>query len=118
MFKREPLKVVEKPWGKELWIGVTHSYAFKIIKVNKGARFSLQYHKKKEETVYILKGKIRYTIEDESGNLQQEILKEGDIIDIPANRKHRGESIGNCALIEVSTPHLDDLIRVEDHYSR
>ena len=109
----ENVKVVEKPWGRELWLVVNKNYAMKILEVKEGSRLSLQYHKKKHETMYLEKGKMRLTLNDNVA-----LKNKGDVIDIPAGTKHRIEAIKDCRIFEVSTPELDDVVRIEDDYGR
>ena len=112
------MKIVEKPWGRELWIAHTDKYALKIIEVNKGTRSSLQYHVKKHEHLYVDSGLLQIEWEDEGGQMQTLQLKPGDVIENKPGRKHRVLAIENVRLIEVSTPELDDVVRVEDDYNR
>ena len=112
------MKIVEKPWGRELWIAHTDKYALKIIEVNKGTRSSLQYHVKKHEHIYVDGGLLQIEWEDENGRMQTLQLKPGDIIENKPGRKHRVLALENARLIEVSTPELDDVVRVEDDYNR
>jgi quercetin dioxygenase-like cupin family protein len=112
------MKRVDKPWGEELWVAHNDLYALKIIRVNKGTRSSLQYHAQKHETIYIDQGLVKATLEDESGALVEQIMRPGDVIVNPPNRKHRIEALEDTRLIEVSTPHLDDVVRVQDDFNR
>jgi len=113
----KPVKTVEKPWGKEIWIAHNDRYALKIIEFNKGSRSSLQYHEKKIEHIYVDGGVLK--VEEEiDRELAATVYKEGDVIHNPAGKKHRVEAIEDVRLIEVSTPELDDVIRVEDDYGR
>ena len=112
------MKRVEKPWGEELWLAHNEHYACKIIRVNKGTRTSLQYHELKHETIYIDQGSVIATLEDAEGNLVQQVLKAGDLIENQPYRKHRLEALEDTRLIEVSTPQLGDVVRVEDDYKR
>jgi mannose-6-phosphate isomerase len=112
------VKIVEKPWGRELWLAHTDKYALKIIEVNKGTRSSLQYHVKKHEHIYLDAGLLQVEWEDENGTMQTLMLKPGDVIENKPGRKHRVTAIENARLIEVSTPELDDVVRVEDDYKR
>jgi len=112
------MKKVEKPWGEELWIAHNDLYALKIIRINKGTRSSLQYHNQKHETIYIDQGVVKATLEDESGQLIDQVLQAGAVIENKPGRKHRIEALEDVRLIEVSTPHLDDVVRVEDDYKR
>ena len=111
-------RIVEKPWGRELWLAHTDKYALKIIEVNKGTRSSLQYHVKKHEHIYLDAGVLQVEWEDESGTMQTLMLKPGDVVENKPGRKHRVTAIENARLIEVSTPELDDVVRVEDDYKR
>jgi mannose-6-phosphate isomerase-like protein (cupin superfamily) len=112
------MKIVEKPWGRELWIAHTDKYALKIIEVNKGTRSSLQYHVKKHEHIYVDSGLLQIEWEDEAGQMQTLQLEPGDVIENKPGRKHRVLALENVRLIEVSTPELDDVVRVEDDYNR
>lgn len=112
------MKIVEKPWGKEIWIVHTDKYAGKILKINKGQRLSLQYHKVKQETLYLDEGEIKFTLEDENGNLKDWVMKEGEAVDILPGKRHRMEALRDSKFFEVSTTELDDVVRCEDDYGR
>lgn len=112
------MKRVEKPWGGEIWFAHNDLYAGKFIWMHKGARSSLQYHCQKHETIYIQQGSARATLEDETGQLVEQIVRAGDVIENKPGRKHRLEALEELQLIEVSTPQLDDVVRVEDDYQR
>ena len=111
-------RIIEKPWGREIWIAVTESYALKIIEVNAGSRSSLQYHEKKHEHVYLDAGRLRMETEDDDGSMIERIIEPGDVVENPPRRKHRVEALLDSRLIEVSTPDLDDVVRLEDDYGR
>jgi mannose-6-phosphate isomerase len=112
------LKHVVKPWGEELWVAVTDQYCLKIIKLNKGTRTSLQYHVQKHEHIYIDQGQVRAELQDENGGFVESVLGPGSVIENPPNRQHRLTALEDTRIIEVSTPHLDDVVRVEDDYKR
>jgi len=112
------MKVVEKPWGREIWVAHTDHYALKIIEVNKGHRSSLQYHQQKHEHIYVDRGTLQVEWENEQGTMETLLLKPGDVIENKPGRKHRVTPIEDVRLIEVSTPQLDDVVRVEDDYRR
>lgn len=112
------MKIVEKPWGRELWIAHTDRYALKIIELKQGTRSSLQYHVKKHEHIYVDKGLLRMEWENNQGGMETLELKPGDVVENKPGRKHRVAAIKDTRLIEVSTPELDDVIRVEDDYKR
>ena len=108
-------KVVVKPWGREIWYADQQQYAGKLLEVNRGKRLSLQYHERKVETLYLLSGRVilTYGLRDR----QIEWLP-GTAIHIPANTLHRFEAAEDSVLLEVSTPDLTDVIRLDDDYSR
>jgi quercetin dioxygenase-like cupin family protein len=112
------MKIVEKPWGRELWIAHTDQYAFKIIEIKAGTRPSLQYHQVKRETIYVDAGRVRAELEDDSGSIQVTECGPGAVIDVLPGRKHRIAAIEDTRLLEVSTPQLDDVVRIEDDYGR
>ena len=113
----EPLKTVEKPWGREIWVAHTDKYALKIIEFKKGKRSSLQYHVNKVEHIYVDSGVLKAD-EMIDGKLVSTLYRAGSIIYNPAGKQHRIEALEDVRLIEVSTPELDDCVRVEDDYGR
>ena len=108
----------EKPWGFELLFAHTSKYAGKLIFIGKGHRLSLQYHERKDETIYIYEGKVLLEIEGSNGHLVPTTLQPGQCIRIPPRTKHRLKAIEDTTLFEVSTPELKDVIRLEDDYGR
>ncbi len=112
------MKIVEKPWGRELWIAHTDKYALKIIEFKKGTRSSLQLHVKKHEHIYVDSGVLQMERENEQGSMETLTLKSGDVVENKPGRKHRATAIEDVRLIEVSTPELDDVVRLEDDYKR
>ena len=112
------MKTVEKPWGREIWVAHTDKYALKIIEFKSGSRSSLQYHNKKHEHIYVDAGTLRVEVETDDSELQILTLRPGDVVENKPGRKHRITAIDDVRLIEVSTPELDDVVRVEDDYSR
>ena len=113
------LKRVEKPWGyEEIW-AETNKYIGKRLIINPGHRLSLQYHKVKEETIYVVDGTLRVWESDD--DLSFKDLKTGDIYHVVPDQVHRfGSPKGNrlTVLIEVSTPELEDVVRLKDDYKR
>ena len=109
---------VDKPWGYELIFAHTDKYAGKILHVNAGEALSLQYHENKEETLYLLKGEYQLTI-DQEGELIEHRVREGQVFHVKPGTRHRmvGGPEG-CDIVEVSTPELDDVVRLEDRYGR
>ena len=108
----------EKPWGFELLLAHTPKYAGKLIFVRKGHRLSLQYHEKKDESIYIYAGKALLEIEGSDGHMVSTIVEPGQCIRIPPLTRHRLQAIEDTTLFEVSTPELDDVVRVDDDYGR
>jgi quercetin dioxygenase-like cupin family protein len=115
---KQQIRKVDKPWGHELIWAHTKDYVGKIISIRKGQKLSLQYHKVKEETVLVFQGKMAFVFEDEAGKLNEIILEAGEAHHIPPGKKHRMIAIEDCQVFEVSTPHLDDVVRLEDGYGR
>lgn len=109
---------IDKPWGFELLFAHTPQYAGKVIFVRKGHRLSLQYHQKKDEVLYIHDGKTLVEVTDEAGRLTTITLQPGQCLHICPNTKHRLKAIEDTTCFEVSTPELEDVVRVEDDYGR
>lgn len=117
--KPEDLPVkVEKPWGYEIWYAWTDQYVGKIIHVNKGHRLSLQYHDHKDETSYLLKGKLLLTKGADKDNLTVTEIGEGYAWRNRPGEIHTIEGVEDSDVLEVSTPHLEDVIRLQDSYGR
>ena len=110
---------IEKPWGYEVLWAKTKDYVAKVMHVNSGHRMSLQYHEKKEETIYVMAGKLRIWNSDDDDNYVD--LECGSIYHVPPGKVHRfgseTEKYGTM-LMEVSTNHLEDVIRLADDYKR
>lgn len=107
-----------KPWGKEIWFAHTDKYAGKILHITKGHRYSLQYHEKKQETQYLYKGKVKLIYGTEEDKLQEKILNPGDKMDVHPYTIHRLEALEDSEVFEVSTPELDDVVKLHDDYGR
>jgi mannose-6-phosphate isomerase-like protein (cupin superfamily) len=116
--RSEAAKRVEKPWGHELIWAHTDRYVGKIIVIEAGKRLSLQRHVVKDESIYVISGQLRLTLEDESGTIGVVDLGAGSHHHVPTGRIHRFEAIERTELMEISTPELDDVIRLEDDYGR
>ena len=107
-------KMIPKPWGHEILWAQTKTYMGKFLVIKKGHRLSLQYHKKKHETIYTLRGKWRLVL-----GRKKSIQSPGSVTVIPPRTVHRFEaSYGRVTLIEVSTPGLLDIVRLQDDYKR
>jgi mannose-6-phosphate isomerase len=115
---RFPIRRVDKPWGYELIFAHTDHYVGKILHVDAGQALSLQYHEIKDETLYLAQGEIELVVE-EGGSLVSRTLRGGDSYHITPGTRHRmvaGEN--GCDIVEVSTPELEDVVRLEDRYGR
>lgn len=112
------MKTVVKPWGREIWVAHTDKYALKIIEIKAGNRSSLQLHRMKHEHLYVDQGTFRVEHETGAGVMQVTTMGPGDVIEISPNTKHRAEAVTDVRLLEVSTPELDDVVRLEDDYGR
>jgi mannose-6-phosphate isomerase len=109
---------VDKPWGYELRWGVTDRYAGKVLHVNKGHALSLQYHERKDEFQYVVKGVLDMELGGPDGVLTTHRLSAGDTLHIAPGTRHRLTAIEDTEIFEVSTPEIDDVVRLEDRYGR
>jgi quercetin dioxygenase-like cupin family protein len=109
---------VDKPWGHELIWAHTGTYVGKILVIETGRRLSLQRHEVKDESILVLSGRLELTLEDDAGGLVVEALGPGDHRHVATGRIHRYAAIERCELVEVSTPELDDVVRLEDDFGR
>ena len=114
----EGARRVDKPWGHELIWAHTDRYVGKVLVIEAGKRLSLQRHLVKDESIIVTSGRLRLTLEDASGSIQVEELVAGDHRHVPTGRIHRYEAIERTELMEVSTPELDDVVRLEDDFGR
>ena len=111
-------KEIIKPWGKEIWFADQPEFAGKILHIKKGYRYSLQYHERKKETQYLLKGSCRFLVGPSEDELEEIILQPGDKLDILPGTIHRAEGITDVEIVEVSTSDLDDVVKLADDYGR
>lgn len=117
LFVTREIQHVPKPWGYELIFAKTDRYVGKILHINRGESLSLQYHEMKEETLYVVEGELRLTIEKD-GDRREIALRKGESFHIPPRLIHRMEAVVDTDVAEVSTPELDDVVRLEDRYGR
>ena len=112
-------RYVEKPWGHELIWAEDGPYLGKILVIEPGKRLSLQYHEVKDETILVQEGTLRLHLADAEGVVRVEDVPSGESRRVLAGRIHRYEAAAErVTLIEVSTPELDDVVRVEDDFGR
>jgi len=110
---------VEKPWGYELIWARTDRYVGKILHIEPGHVLSLQYHHKKDESIYVLKGEIVLRLQPEGGEaLTERRIREGEAFHIQPKLIHQFEAVQASDLLEASTPEIDDVVRLKDRYGR
>jgi len=111
------MRIVPKPWGREEIFAENDRYAGKLLHISAGHSLSLQYHEVKDETLYVLEGEVTLEVE-EDGQMRTRRLVAGDSYRIRPLIRHRMRSDQACVILEVSTPELDDVVRLEDAYGR
>ncbi|HEY5709353.1 MAG TPA: cupin [Solirubrobacterales bacterium] len=109
---------VSKPWGSELWFAQTDRYAGKILRVRAGCRLSIQFHEEKDETSYVLSGRVVVSQGDSADRLTARELGPGESWRNQPGIVHTLEAVEDAEIIEVSTPQLEDVVRLEDRYGR
>lgn len=108
------MKTVTKPWGKEEWLELNDRYCYKRIYINAGYKTSYQYHNFKRETNFIIDGEAEVWLENDEGVVEKTIMRAGQFFNVIPPRKHRVIALTDIILQEVSTPEVDDVIRLED----
>ena len=116
----EAAKVVSKGWGEERWL--VHGdapFVFKLIRLRAGMRTSLQFHREKEEANLLLEGRAELVFEtDSAGSLERRALEPGDVVHVRPGAMHRLEAVSDVVVLEVSTPEVDDVVRLSDDWNR
>lgn len=115
---RVVIRRVDKPWGHELIWAQTDRYVGKTLVIDAGRRLSLQRHEVKDESILVVSGRLRLWLEADDGVVRTEELGPGAARHVATGRIHRYEAIERCELMEVSTPELDDVVRLEDDFGR
>ena len=117
-FAFEPQRV-DKPWGHELIWALSEEYAGKLLSVKAGHKLSLQFHRQKDESWYLLEGRAEVEFAGPGeGVTISEVIVPGAAFRIRPGTVHRIRALEDSVMLEVSTPHLDDVVRLEDHYGR
>ena len=116
--RQNALTRVEKPWGWELWWAHTERYVGKILHIKRGASLSYQFHRKKDETIYVMRGTLELELAPGGGRRGRHRLAPGDAVRIRPGDRHRMTAITTCDVLEASTPEVDDVVRLEDQYGR
>jgi quercetin dioxygenase-like cupin family protein len=115
---------VEKPWGHEVIWAHTPLYVGKVLHIKAGQALSVQYHEQKDETIFLLRGEMVYRVGevgdagDVVGELKEISLKAGESFRNEPGTVHQMEAVTDCDVLEASTPHLDDVVRLKDRYGR
>jgi mannose-6-phosphate isomerase len=117
-FAFEPERV-EKPWGHELIWALSEDYAGKLLSVNAGHELSLQFHREKDESWYVLEGRLELQFAGAGEKtMSTEVVTPGAAFRIRPGTVHRVRALVDSVIVEVSTPELDDVVRLEDSYGR
>jgi mannose-6-phosphate isomerase len=109
---------VPKPWGYELWYALTERYAGKVLHVERGHRLSLQFHERKDESCYLLTGRLLLIQGPSPEQLHETVLDKGAVWRNRPGDVHTIEALEDSDVLEVSTPDLDDVVRLTDNYGR
>jgi quercetin dioxygenase-like cupin family protein len=109
---------VEKPWGYELIWAHTPEYVGKVLHINAGESLSLQYHEVKDETIFLFSGTMRFWAGPSERELEEIVLAAGEAFRVVPGTLHRMQAVTDCDVMEASTPHLDDVVRIQDRYGR
>jgi len=112
------VKRVEKPWGYELLYATTELYCGKVIFIRSGEQLSLQFHKKKDETIFVQLGRMELEIGEPGKPVDTEVVGPGRAFRLRPGTVHRMRALEDTTILEVSTPELDDVVRLEDRYGR
>ena len=112
------MKVIEKPWGKEEVIEINNHYMMKRLTMWKGHRCSMQFHKIKCETIYVLSGQLRIYYGQSLEKLESKVFGSNETITLTPGVVHRMEGVEDSVYLEASTPEMDDVVRLADDYKR
>lgn len=115
---KKQIQRIEKPWGYELVWAHASKYVGKVLFVKEGQALSLQYHEKKEETLFIESGKCLIETGPDQNQLTATEYSSGDVFHIPPGTLHRITALVDTKIFEVSTPELSDVVRLKDRYGR
>lgn len=119
MSGRVDVRHVPKPWGHETIWAHTDRYVGKILHITAGQALSVQYHERKDETVFLLQGEMNYWVQlPGDTELRDQRLTAGQSFRITPGTIHYMEAITDCDVLEASTPELDDVVRIKDRYGR
>jgi mannose-6-phosphate isomerase len=109
---------VEKPWGYELIWAATERYCGKLLFVRAGESLSLQFHRRKDETIFVHSGRVQFEMGDPGKPMDTEVVGPGRAFRLLPGTVHRLHALEDATLLEASTPETDDVVRLEDRYGR
>jgi mannose-6-phosphate isomerase len=109
---------VEKPWGYEILYASTERYSGKVLVIRKGEQLSLQFHRRKDEVIYVHEGRIELEVGEPGRTPDREVVGPGHAFRFTPGTVHRWRALEDTVVLEVSTPDLDDVVRLEDRYGR
>jgi mannose-6-phosphate isomerase-like protein (cupin superfamily) len=113
-----PVERVEKPWGHEIVFALTERYCGKVLFIRKGEQLSLQFHRRKDEVIYIHEGRIELEVGEPGRTPDVEVVRPGHAFRFKPGTVHRWRALEDTFVLEVSTPDVDDVVRLEDRYGR
>jgi mannose-6-phosphate isomerase len=115
---KSAVRIVQKPWGHEVIWAANELYVGKLLHITAGHALSVQYHNQKDETIHLLRGRMIYRVGRSAEGLVEVPLAEGESYRNTPGLIHQMEAVTDCDLLEASTPHLDDVVRLTDRYGR
>jgi len=113
-----PVERVEKPWGYEIVYAITGRYCGKVLFIRKDEQLSLQFHRRKDEVIYVHAGRIQLEVGEPGRTPDVEVIGAGRAFRFKPGTVHRWRALEDTLVLEVSTPDLDDVVRLEDRYGR
>lgn len=113
----EPYSVGDRPWGTEEVLAlVSEKFSVKLMKIRAGNKGGLQFHRLKDEVAVVISGEMRIRYDLGDGLLKERVVRAGDVVHFPPGLVHQEEAVTDCVIIEASTPHFNDRVRVEEAY--
>ena len=110
--------VGERPWGTEdLLAVVSEKFSVKLIKLRAGSKGGLQFHRLKDEVAVLISGEMRIRFDLGDGVLQERVVRDGGVVHFKPGLVHQEEALTDCVIVEASTPHFNDRVRMEESYS-
>ena len=118
LFPKKKL-IGKRSWGKEVLLAlIPKKISFKLLEMKKGTKGGIQYHHKKDECGYIIKGKLLVRYEKSKNKLSKKILKRGYVFHFPQGSVHQEEALTDCTILEASTPYFNDRVRVDERFGQ